>query len=504
MTRTEPMERLRRLAHMASRVPAPPSISRRAFLTAASALPALAGKAPNLDVAIVGAGLAGLVCADQLKRKGLNAALYDAAPRAGGRCFSLRGFFPGQVAERGGELIDNLHKTMIGYAREFGLTLENIIKNPGDVRYFFNGQVYPESAVVDEYRAFVPAMREDLRRLSKEVTAASFTAYDEQIDRLSLEEYLATRGAAPLIRAVIEQAYIAEYGLALARQSALNFLFFIHADRRSKFRPFGVFSDERYHVVEGNDAIASGLAARLAGQIRPGVTLRAVRKTAAGRIELTLREGARTVTATHDAVVLAIPFSTLRGVQLDASLGLSQSKLAAIRNLGYGTNAKMMVGFNSRPWLALHGSNGSSYSDLPNHQATWETNPINATPARAILTDYSGAERGARLNPSRVQLEASRFLADLDRVYPGAHAAATRDARGNFLVHLEHWPSNPLSQGSYTCYLPGQFTTIAGLEGEPAGNLFFAGEHTNSFYEWQGFMEGACLSGVAAAKQILA
>jgi len=25
---------------------------------------------------------------------------------------------------------------------------------------------------------------------------------------------------------------------------------------------------------------------------------------------------------------------------------------------------------------------------------------------------------------------------------------------------------------------------------------FFAGEHTNSFYEWQGFMEGACLSGI--------
>jgi monoamine oxidase len=58
-------------------------------------------------------------------------------------------------------------------------------------------------------------------------------------------------------------------------------------------------------------------------------------------------------------------------------------------------------------------------------------------------------------------------------------------------------------RGSYTCYTPGQFTGIAGLEGQPAGRLLFAGEHADSFYSWQGFMEGACLSGIAAAGQIL-
>ena len=51
--------------------------------------------------------------------------------------------------------------------------------------------------------------------------------------------------------------------------------------------------------------------------------------------------------------------------------------------------------------------------------------------------------------------------------------------------------------------LERQFTTIAGWESAPVGNLLFAGEHTNSFYEWQGFMEGALLSGIDAAAQIL-
>ena len=65
------------------------------------------------------------------------------------------------------------------------------------------------------------------------------------------------------------------------------------------------------------------------------------------------------------------------------------------------------------------------------------------------------------------------------------------------------WPNGALTKGSYTCSRPGQFTTIAGLEAQPVGNLHFAGEHTNSFYEWQGFMEGACLSGIAAAAALL-
>jgi monoamine oxidase len=107
------------------------------------------------------------------------------------------------------------------------------------------------------------------------------------------------------------------------------------------------------------------------------------------------------------------------------------------------------------------------------------------------------------LNPTAVQTEAGRFLKGLDLVYPGVLGAAAPGGEP-YLAHIEHWPSNPFAKGSYTCYRPGQFTTIAGLEGIPVGNLLFAGEHTNSFYEWQGFMEGAALSGIMAAKSILA
>jgi monoamine oxidase len=460
------------------------------------------------DVGIVGAGLAGLACADALAAKGVTATLYDASSRTGGRCWSLRGVFPGQVGERGGEFIDTAHKTMIRYARRFGLALEDVTKDPGEVVYYFDGQHVPESAVVDEFREFVTAMRRDLRRLSGEVTALSYTPDDEAIDHTSLAEYLdgangAGLAAGPIAKAAIAEAYVAEYGLEPHEQSSLNFLLFIHADRRSKFTPFGVFSDERYHVVDGNDRIVEGLTAALARPVGLGHRLVRVRRTAGGAIELTFDTAGGTVVRTHEAVVLTVPFSVLRDVDLDANLDLSPEKRAAIDLLGYGANAKMLIGFDSRPWVA-QGSNGSSYSDLESHQTTWETNAIRAGETRGVMTDYSGGARGTSLDPGNVQLEADRFLTDLDLVFPGARAAASRRSDGTYVAHLEHWPSNPLTRGSYTCYLPGQFTTIAGLEGQAAGNLFFAGEHADSFYSWQGFMEGAALSGIAAAAGILA
>lgn len=461
----------------------------------------------GLRVAVVGAGLAGLACADALRRQGIMATIYEANTRVGGRCYSLNGTFPGQVAERGGEFIDTLHTTMLGYAREFNLQLEDVNKQPGETFYFFNGQRYSEASVVEEFRAFVAAMQQDLRSLSIEPTAENFTERDRQLDFTTLQAYLDTRGAGALIKAVINAAYTGEYGRDINEQSCLSFLLFIHADRRSKFRPFGVFSDERYHVVGGNQQIVDGLYNRLQNQVQLGKQLVAARKDSAGRVELTFSDAssrgsaAQLTSAQFDAVVFAIPFSTLRDVNL-SGLQLPVEKQRAIANLAYGNNAKLMVGFTSRPWLAL-GSTGSAYADLPYLQNTWETNPINATAQRGILTDYTGGRLAGSLNPSRLQSDAQNFIGNLNQVFPGATAAVRRN-NNQIVAHLEAWGMNPLSKGSYTCNTPGYFTTIANLEGKPVENIFFAGEHANSFYEWQGFMEGAAVSGLAAARQLLA
>lgn len=472
-----------------------------ALLAAPVIRPVLAAPGVAGDVAIVGAGLAGLTAAYTLLGKGVFANVFEAADHVGGRCYSLRNFFPGQVAERGGELIDTGHQTMRGFANAFGLTLESLSRQPGEIFYYIDGDLYNEAQVVEEFRAFVPAMRNDVKRLSYP-TADSFTESDRELDFTNLKDYLETRGAGRLIRQVLDVAYNIEYGREIEQQSCINLLLFIHADRRAKFEPFGIFSDERFHVVEGNDRIPTGIAERLPQGINFGHKLIRARKLYDGRLQLTFDVNGKAVETAHDAVVLALPFSVLKEVELHASLGLPAWKRFAIDNYFYGTNSKMMIGFNGRPWFDIHGSNGSSYSDLANHQNTWETNPALASSSNGILTDYSGGLRGEHLDPNRVQAEATAFLGDLEKIYPGAMDFAVKTAPNKYLVHLENWSKNPLYKGSYTCNAPGYFTTIAGNEAKPVGNIFFAGEHTNSFYDWQGFMEGACLSGISAASAV--
>lgn len=462
----------------------------------------------NVKIGIVGAGLAGLACGLELKQHGILATIYEASNRVGGRCFSLGGAFPGEVnfpnsvVERGGEFIDSQNKTLLRLAKKLNLKLEDVSQQPGEVASYFNGRRYAESAIIDEYRDFLAAIDADLRLLSSQPNADNHNAADAYFDKIDLLEYLETRQAGDLIKAVISSAYMAEYGLELEEQSCLNFLVVVHEIEKSKATPFHIFSDECYHVIGGNEQIVRGLSNELQGQICHEMKLVRVRKNYMNSFELTFDTGVQTICVEYDAVVLAIPFPALRQVELDASLELPEWKLEAIAKLDNATHAKMMVGFNGRPWVEFD-SNGGSNSNLPHHQVTWEASPTQATDTHAVLVDYSSGKRGAKLNLNSVQAEANLFLGDLDRIYPGAVARATRDRTGKVLAHLEHWPSNPLTQGSYACYRPGQFTAIAGNEGKPINNLFFAGEHTNSFYEWQGYMEGAVLSGIEAANNIL-
>lgn len=485
---------------------AAPGMTRRGFLggTAAAAGLALAGCRPfqapapargrqSGEVLIVGAGIAGLTAGYRLRQAGVPVRILEAQNRSGGRMFSLRDFFPdGQVCELGGELVDTGHVHIRNLARELEIPFDDFVLDAPDLSrevWFFDGRRYTEAEVVE---AFVPVsdrIVQDLATIGGDISYRE-PGGAEALDRMTLAEWLDRAGAGGWFRELLDVAFTTEYGLETGSQSALNLLLLIDPNP-SPFRIFGA-SDERFHVRSGNDSIPLALAERLGDRIETGVRLEAVAKGADGSFRCSVRRGETSETVAADHLVLAIPFTLLRQVRLD--LELPPAKRRAIQELGYGTNAKLMVGFAERVWRA-QGSNGSVLSDLP-FQLCWETSRLQAG-RHGILTNFTGGRRGVEIGQGSEKEQAARFTADLEKVFPGMAAARAGMKEVRF-----HWPSFPWTQGSYASYLPGQWTTISGAEGERVGNLHFAGEHCS--LAAQGFMEGGCETGEAVAREILA
>jgi monoamine oxidase len=201
-------------------------------------------------------------------------------------------------------------------------------------------------------------------------------------------------------------------------------------------------------------------------------------------------------------VIFALPFTALRDVHLDPSLGLPSWKRQAIDEFGYAMNTKTMVSFaGPGPGSASAATAAPTPCD-PVVQNVWETSPHRRPPTRGVLTDYASGDRAVSLAPAGLQSHVERLAQR-----PGGRAprrARTPVRRRHLAVRAHALALQPHPPRQLRRQRPRHFTTIAGNEGKPVGNLLFAGEHADSFYEWQGYMEGACLSGIDAADAILA
>ena len=449
-------------------------------------------------VAIVGAGIAGLACAHRLLAHGVaDVTVYEASARLGGRVLSDRKSFAPLTCELGGELIDSGHSTMLALAQELDIPLHDYAGDDAadPVLGWFGGQMLRERDVLEGFQPIAAAIDRALAKLTDpEERWVSHDAPNggEALDALSIAGWLDSVGASGPVRKLLEVAYEIEYGLPADRSSALNLLLMISTEL-DRFEPFGS-SDERYHAIGGNDLFVHRLGERVgAAHLELGTRLEALRPAGAGGgLALTLTRGgsARDVQADH--VVLALPFTMLRKCSLHPDLGLPPAQRRAIAELGMGQNAKLMVGFSSRPWRAA-GSSGETFTDLA-YQSTWETSRMQPGPA-GIITNFVGGAQALAIGAGTAAAQATAFLAGFEQLFPGVTAAAAgRVARF-------HWPSYPLTEGSYSAYLVGQYVQMAGITGRRAGRLHFCGEHTS--VEAQGFMEGGAATGQAAADEVL-
>ncbi len=454
-------------------------------------------------VVVVGGGTAGLTTAYRLHQRGIASSLYEAGNRLGGRMYTEDKFnTEGMFCERGAELVDTGHEELISLSQELGLEIEELYTDAAGLvkdLYHMNGKVYGDRDVIAAFKPVATTVIRDLKLCFGDAEAEVPTYNSAlakssavlRLDRMTLTEYLQSMGLSPWLLQVLTISYVGEYGLDTDEQSALNFALLIGTSTDDGFKVFGE-SDESKRIKGGSERLPRALAKALQGHvpIQMEHELVAVREQGQA-LQLVFNQGGKTVEVLADQVVLAVPITILRDVDF-GTLDLTPVKTKAIKEWGFGTNTKLMLGFKNRTWrTGPHRSGGGLLTDRGS-QAFWET--THAQPGKAgIITNFLGGKAGRELAKG-LQLKA---LTDFSRVFTGA--ADLFD--GNKV--LQHWAAEPLAKGSYTCSKPGQYTTIYGAPGEPelGGRLVFAGEHCS--IDYSGFMNGAVNSGNLAAQFVV-
>lgn len=477
---------------------------------------AATGKQPA--IAIVGGGLAGLRAAHVLWTKyGWTSTVYEATSGVGGRCETQRNYWQnGLIAEMHGEFISSEHTSMLNMVKLFNLTLDDTrAYAPGTVdTYWVNGSRYSQAQLDADWQAWAWSLFNNaIQAVPWPQSYNSYNATGYQWDHMNVPQWMnqyMPGGASGDFGAMCLQNVIDEYGGDPADQSALNLTmilgYYDSANGRGyqpKNSPYLAGTDERWHATGGNDQVVTGMVSQLpAGTIQTGQALAALRANANGTYTLTLQSGSATRQVTVDSVILALPFKTLRNVDLSQA-GLSPLKTTAINTLGMGTNAKIIMQFTGEPWIT-DGFTGTTYQDNGFISSGWQMVQSAAsggyTAPTALWTAFPGGNytqnivstykltQDSGVPPARM---ISDTLAQLEPVLPGVTAAY------NGLAWYDFGILDPYLQGGYSYWRVGQYTGFSGYEGVPEGRIHFAGEHTTQ--DFQGFMEGALRSGERCA-----
>jgi monoamine oxidase len=434
-------------------------------------------------IAIVGAGIAGLNAAYQLQKQGIRVEIYEAGSTVGGRIRTVKGkIVNGLYSEIGGEFINSDHEDIIGLAQELNLSLvdtfnDNLIK---DV-LFIDGEQYTMQEAVKDFLPIIPIIEMD-QAILEDYESPEF----EKLDNISLAEYLEKLPASRKLKKLLKGAYIAEFGLEAEEQSPVYALYTLGTDTSEGIQLLAS-SDQRYRIEGGNQKLTDRLLGRLTCPVNYEHKLEALVEKG-GKYTLHFTNGKQ---RKADMVILAIPSSILKEVDLQLPQ-MSGEQRQAIQTMGFGTNAKLLLGFKQPIWRE-RGLQGYLYGDVI--QNGWDHTHLQNGQSGAGYTIFQGGQKGKDISKSyhSPQSQVDYYLPLLEKYFH-------QQGKYNQQSAIANWPDNPFTKGSYLCPKIGQMKQLE-LLAQPVGNVLFAGEHTS--VDYQGYMNGGAETGRLAAEQVM-
>jgi monoamine oxidase len=403
-----------------------------------------------MRVAVVGAGFAGLACADTLLRSGHEVVVLEARDRVGGRVWSVPLGVGGPVVERGAEFVLAGYDVMRRYAGELGLTFAD------------TGMSY----YAREPRGGLPTTLAEVAAAGPALLAAAATAgpSDTVTDVLATLDVPAGVRDAIAARASVSSAWPAE---GLSATALGDFV--------------GGFDPRPTHrVAGGNQQLATRLAERVAaggGQIGLSTPVRSV-VWSPEHATLSTPQGLETA----DAVVITVPASVVRDIAFEPAL--PGWKGNALDQVGAGQAAKLHVGLRSP-------APTSAVLSVPDRYWCW-TATDGSGEVGAVLNCFAGSAPAldaleVDAGPSTWSDRVRTLRPDLDLDPDAAH------------VLLSTWHDDPWARCAYSSHAHGLHPDHGALT-RSVGPVHFAGEYTDDAFG--ALMEGALRSGRRAAADV--
>jgi monoamine oxidase len=455
----------------------------------------------EVDVAIVGAGLAGLVAARDVQAAGASALVVEARDRVGGRVLN-EPIGDGNVVEVGGQWIGPTQDRIAALAREVGVETfptygagENVIEWRGGLRRYRGAIPRINPAVLLD----VLQAQRRLERMASRVPldrpwqAPRAAAWDAQTAQTWLRRNVATPAGRELLQLGIESVWAAQP----EDVSLLHLLFYIHSAGSLDllFDTAGGAQQDRFvggsqRVVIalaerlGTETVALGAAVRRIEHGPDGVTLHADRVGDSGDADGELVVRAR-------RAIVAIAPALAGRIVYDPPLPGHRDQLTQRTPLG--TVAKCMAIYDEPFWRA-DGLSGQATSDTGPVKLTYDNSPPGGRPG--VLLGFLEGRRAREAGRLAPEDRRAAVIGCFTRLF--GPRAARPDA---YVERL--WADEEYSRGCYGCFMPtGAWTAYGDALRAPIGPLHWAGAEVAEV--WSGYMDGAVRSGETAAREVLA